>query len=439
MSASSRAPPNEILTYLRPRARAIDFAIEVLPTPGGPAKRRIRPRFVVLFSFGRLRRTFPGHLGLRSLRDHRRRRRRRLRRLAPEELADREELEDPVLHVLQGVVVLVEDPLRLDDVEVLLASRRPGQLGDELEVVAQDLRLHRLAGETLELLPLPVDLLADVLGQDERLELLLEPLEVVVPVLALAQLLLDRLQLLAEEHLPLPVAQLLLDLRLDLLLRVEDVDLPLDVDRASAARGPRPRASRGGAAARPWGCRCSRRRGRRAGPGRRPRRGRSRRPRRGGRASWRARPTAPSAPSGARRRRCCAASSGGISEASTTTASSRPSVSWIRIAMPRAFPWRRRRAPPTPRWIGPMAAIVPTVWRSSGVTPSTSWRWVRAKTSCSGLFIAVSMAWRVPGRPAAIGKLTPGKRTALRRGMTGRVWVGCILTFRADLTRKTQG
>ncbi len=45
MSASSRVPPNEILTYLRPSARAIDLAIEVFPTPGGPANRRIRPRF----------------------------------------------------------------------------------------------------------------------------------------------------------------------------------------------------------------------------------------------------------------------------------------------------------------------------------------------------------------------------------------------------------
>ena len=146
-----------------------------------------------------------------------------------EELADGEELEDPVLHVLQGVVVLVEDPLRLDDVEVLLAPRRPRQLRHELEVAPHDLGFHRLAREALELLPLPVDLLADLLGQDERVELLLEAVQVVAVVLALSQLLLDRLQLLAEEHLALAVAELLLDLRLDLLLRVEDVDLPLDV------------------------------------------------------------------------------------------------------------------------------------------------------------------------------------------------------------------
>src|SRR2546429_2200964 len=43
MSASSRAPPNEMRTYGRPIARAIDWAIEVLPTPGGPTNSRIEP------------------------------------------------------------------------------------------------------------------------------------------------------------------------------------------------------------------------------------------------------------------------------------------------------------------------------------------------------------------------------------------------------------
>src|SRR3989449_10570376 len=47
----------------------------------------------------------------------------------------------------------------------------------------------------------------------------------------LAQLLADRLQLLAQQHLTLPLAQLLLDLRLDLLLSVDDADLALDVDQ----------------------------------------------------------------------------------------------------------------------------------------------------------------------------------------------------------------
>ncbi len=49
------------------------------------------------------------------------------------------------------------------------------------------------------------------------------------PVVSLAQLLADRLELLAQQHLALALAQLLLHLRLDLLLRIEHVDLALDV------------------------------------------------------------------------------------------------------------------------------------------------------------------------------------------------------------------
>ena len=43
ISASSRTPPSDRRTNLRPVARAIDRASEVLPTPGGPTKHRIGP------------------------------------------------------------------------------------------------------------------------------------------------------------------------------------------------------------------------------------------------------------------------------------------------------------------------------------------------------------------------------------------------------------
>ena len=46
---------------------------------------------------------------------------------------------------------------------------------------------------------------------------------------SLSELLLDRLHLLAQVHLALPAAELLLDLGLDVLLGREDLDLPLDV------------------------------------------------------------------------------------------------------------------------------------------------------------------------------------------------------------------
>ena len=59
------------------------------------------------------------------------------------QLADGEELEHAVLHVLEAVVVLVEDAaMRMLEVEVVVGAGVPGQLGDPLEVGADHLRFH---------------------------------------------------------------------------------------------------------------------------------------------------------------------------------------------------------------------------------------------------------------------------------------------------------
>ena len=76
ISDSSRTPPTDMRTNLRPSARAIDCPSEVLPTPGGPTKQRIWPETSLL------------------------------------ELRDGEVLDDPLLDLLEVVVVLVEDLLR---------------------------------------------------------------------------------------------------------------------------------------------------------------------------------------------------------------------------------------------------------------------------------------------------------------------------------------
>ena len=54
------------------------------------------------------------------------------------ELRDGEVLDDPLLHLLEVVVVLVEDPLRPAQVEVVRRLLRPGQREDPLEVGADD-------------------------------------------------------------------------------------------------------------------------------------------------------------------------------------------------------------------------------------------------------------------------------------------------------------
>ena len=148
-------------------------------------------------------------------------------------LSHGQELEHAVLHIAQGVVVLVEHPLRLGQIEVLRAAGVPRQLDDVLEERPDDLRLHGLASDPRQAAELAVHFLAHVGRELERGELLLQIAQV-VPLVVLAQLALDGLELLAEEHLPLPLAQLLLHLRLDVFLGVQHADLPLDVHQHPA-------------------------------------------------------------------------------------------------------------------------------------------------------------------------------------------------------------
>ena len=75
----------------------------------------------------------------------------------------------------------------------------------------------------------PVDLLdrpgADLLGHARGLDLLAQLVDLGLLRVVLAQLALDRLELLAEDVLPLGLVHLGLDLALDLPLELEDLDL----------------------------------------------------------------------------------------------------------------------------------------------------------------------------------------------------------------------
>ena len=233
MSASSRMPPSEMRWYLRPVARAIDRAIEVLPTPGGPTKRRIGPRR----GFGVVASALPSLsvalLAAPSLPSPSAAAAGRRGFALELELAHRQELEHPVLDVLEPVVVLLEDLRRVLEVDLLLGAGVPRQLGDGLEVGADHLRLHRLAAHARQSSELAVDLLAHVLRQLESVELGPQLVELGA-AFTLAQLVLDRLHLLAQEHLALAIADLGLDLVLDRLLGVEHVELTLHVGQHQA-------------------------------------------------------------------------------------------------------------------------------------------------------------------------------------------------------------
>ena len=71
------------------------------------------------------------------------------------------------------------------------------------------------------------------MGSSSFVELLAQ-LGDLLALVVVAELLLDRLHLLAQVHLALALAELFLDLRLDLLLRLEQADLPLHVHEHAA-------------------------------------------------------------------------------------------------------------------------------------------------------------------------------------------------------------
>jgi hypothetical protein len=109
----------------------------------------------------------------------------------------------------------------------------PRQLGDPLEICADNLRLHRFASGALQASQLALDFGARLLGELQLRQLVAELLHL-FRLIVVAQLLLDRFELLAQEHLALSFAQLFLNLRLDLLLSLQHPDLALDVDEHAA-------------------------------------------------------------------------------------------------------------------------------------------------------------------------------------------------------------
>ena len=126
------------------------------------------------------------------------------------ELAHRQELEDPLLDPGQAVVVLVQVALGLHQVEGVGGGVQPGQVEDPVDVVARHRVFRRRGRDALQ----PGEFLVHR-GPGLGAELFLghplaQFLEFDLVVVALAQLLADGLQLLAEEELALPLVHVLL-------------------------------------------------------------------------------------------------------------------------------------------------------------------------------------------------------------------------------------
>ena len=134
-------------------------------------------------------------------------------------------------------MVLVEDLASALQIEIVLAERRPGQRRQRLEVGADDRGLGALGVTALEASSLLVELL-----ERFRPHLLLFGDPAVLAhflgdVAVVAELLLDRLELLAQVVLALAAVHLAARLKRDLLLHGQELDLssqkPMDSPQAS--------------------------------------------------------------------------------------------------------------------------------------------------------------------------------------------------------------
>ena len=145
------------------------------------------------------------------------------------ELADRQELQDAVLDDLKIVVVLVQDPARLGKLDLVLALLRPGKCDQPVEVGTADDVLRRGRGHRAQAVQLAVGGLPGLRRHAGLLDLLLQLLDRDLIVVVRPQLLLDRLELLAQHELALPLLHLVLDFLLNLAAQLQHLDLAAEM------------------------------------------------------------------------------------------------------------------------------------------------------------------------------------------------------------------
>src|SRR5690606_34154231 len=139
-------------------------------------------------------------------------------------LLHREVLEDPLLDLLEAVVIFLEHALGGLEVAMHLRARLPRHLHEPVDVVAHDGRLGGHRRHHLELVQLARRLLVDVLRHSRGFDLRLELLQLVRRVVHLAELFLTALHLLIQLVLALALLHLLLDAAANAFLDAQLVD-----------------------------------------------------------------------------------------------------------------------------------------------------------------------------------------------------------------------
>ncbi len=134
-------------------------------------------------------------------------------------------IEDAVLHLLEAVMVGVEDLLRLLDVDLAGGVLGPRQNGEPLDVVAREGVVRRGGIHAAEAAELLERVLLDLLRHAGRFDLFFELLDVLLGLVGVAELLLDGLHLLAEVVVTLRLLDGVLHLALNLVAKLLDLDL----------------------------------------------------------------------------------------------------------------------------------------------------------------------------------------------------------------------
>ena len=134
-------------------------------------------------------------------------------------------VQDAVLHLLQVVVVLVQDLLRLRDVHFAARALGPRQHRQPLDVVAGQRVVGRHRRHAREPVQLLGRLFLHVLRHAGGFDLLAQLLDILLALVHFAEFLLDRLHLLAQVVVALRLLHLVLHLGLDLVAQLLDLKL----------------------------------------------------------------------------------------------------------------------------------------------------------------------------------------------------------------------
>ena len=142
------------------------------------------------------------------------------------QLAYRQEFQQAVLDLGQPEVILVQHGLGLLEIEVVLGHLAPGQFGHPLQVGARHRGFAGIRMHAFQLLEVALDFDQRLLGHLQLGQPVAERRDFLGQLRALAQLLLDGLELLAQVVLPLALVHLAAGFHGDFLLYLQQLDLP---------------------------------------------------------------------------------------------------------------------------------------------------------------------------------------------------------------------